>query len=223
MEIAKIIEKKRTASTTLMNDASSRSHALVELKMYKKDGDNFHVNFMRFIDLAGSERFAKTGASNRKVDMMLLEAIMTNYSLTVLARVVGNIASLKKPLTGGEVIPNSTQWKEVAITRVLRSSFDGSAFTCFIIAVSQAQRNGGESWCSMQFAERCSKLRAYVTKPKPQNIAATIKKYEGTIVADTHTLINLRSSPRMDPNAITFRGQMIEYAQTMIEILSQLL
>jgi hypothetical protein len=73
-----------------MNVATSRSYTLVELKMYKKDEGN--VKFKRFIDLAGSqifesrsgsERFAKTGARLSIADMMLLEVILTNYSLRV--------------------------------------------------------------------------------------------------------------------------------------------
>jgi len=42
-----------------MNDTSSRSHAVIELKMYRKADDNFYVNTFRFLDLAGSERFGK--------------------------------------------------------------------------------------------------------------------------------------------------------------------
>jgi len=45
-----------------MNDSSSRSHAIVELRMYKKEGEYVHINVLRFIDLAGSERYGKKDA-----------------------------------------------------------------------------------------------------------------------------------------------------------------
>jgi hypothetical protein len=43
-----------------MNDTSSRTHAVIDIKVYKKDGDNFRVNVLRFMDLSGSERYGKT-------------------------------------------------------------------------------------------------------------------------------------------------------------------
>ena len=101
---------------------------------------------------------------------------MTNYTLTVLARVISNIGDLKKPLTGGEKIPDGLCWKETPITRILKSSFNGSAFTSFMFCMSQADRNGGESWCTMKFAENCAKLKANVAKIKPFKYAAMLKQ-----------------------------------------------
>ena len=60
IRMSKIVETERNTAKTGMNDTSSRSHAVVELKMYIKDGDNFHVNMLKFLDLCGSERFGKT-------------------------------------------------------------------------------------------------------------------------------------------------------------------
>jgi hypothetical protein len=120
-----------------MNNASSRTHAVIELKMYRIKEGKMYVNSIKFIDLAGSERWVKAGHSGNKADWPMLEAIITNFSLTLLARVVGNIAALKKPLTGGEKIPDSTCYKESAITRILKNSWDGTAFTIFLFCLSQ--------------------------------------------------------------------------------------
>lgn len=60
IRMSKIVETERNTQKTGMNDTSSRSHAVVEIKIYIKDGDNFRVNFMKFLDLCGSERFGKT-------------------------------------------------------------------------------------------------------------------------------------------------------------------
>ena len=64
------------------------------------------------------------------------EAISTNYSLTVLARVIGKIGELKKPLTGGEKIPDGLSWKEIPLTRTMKSMYDGSAFNVFFFCIS---------------------------------------------------------------------------------------
>ena len=77
---------------------------------------------------------------------------------------------MKKPLTGGEPIPNTILWKANAIGLLLKSSWNGLAFTCFIFCVSQHEKNGREGFCSMELAQDCAKIRANVTKPKPINI-----------------------------------------------------
>ena len=87
-----------------MNDTSSRSHAFIELKMYRIDGDNLHTNFIKFMDLAGSERLDKAGIDTTKgfADEAYCEGFFTNFALTIMSKVIGNIGKLKKPLTGGE-------------------------------------------------------------------------------------------------------------------------
>lgn len=63
VRLSKIVETERNTAKTGMNDTSSRSHAVVEIKLYTKDGDNFYINTMKFLDLCGSERFGKTDKS----------------------------------------------------------------------------------------------------------------------------------------------------------------
>jgi hypothetical protein len=58
---ARIVETKRALAETKMNAASSRSHAMMRITLYKKDGDKTRVSFFQFIDLAGSERLGKNG------------------------------------------------------------------------------------------------------------------------------------------------------------------
>ena len=130
-----------------MNTRSSRTHCLIWIKLYTKLDDNkVHVNSMRFVDLAGSERVVKTGAGHVKMDKLYLEAVMINYSLLVFARVIFAVTGLKKPIENGAKIPDKTSWKETAITRILKSSFNGTAFSSFLFCLSQAESNSGESF-----------------------------------------------------------------------------
>ena len=60
-KMTRIIETERMSASTKMNDSSSRSHCVVELKLYTKDGeDKVHTNSLKFFDLAGSERASKS-------------------------------------------------------------------------------------------------------------------------------------------------------------------
>lgn len=103
----------RTTAATLMNDASSRSHAIFTIfieqhkfdDLYKneeKDGKNKAANkstdvddgFMTakffFVDLAGSERAKKTGASGAT----LKEGININLGLLELGNVISALSTI---------------------------------------------------------------------------------------------------------------------------------
>ena len=57
IEVCKILESERSVRATSMNCASSRSHAIIELRVYRKFEDKMRANCFNFVDLAGSERF----------------------------------------------------------------------------------------------------------------------------------------------------------------------
>lgn len=191
-KVGHVVETERTSATTKMNQASSRTHCLIWIKVYTKMSDNLvHVNHMRFIDLAGSERVGKTGAE-KKMDKLYAEAIMINYSLTVFARVIFGVTNLKKPIENGAKIPDKTCWKETAITRILKTSFNGQAFSSFLFCISQAESNSGESWSTMNFAEQCSILKTKITRPKPIKIKANIDEEEKAMAIDKKQLEKLK-------------------------------
>ena len=95
IRLSKIVETERNTAKTGMNDTSSRSHAVVEIKLYVKDGDNIRVNHIKFMDLCGSERFGKTDKKkwngvehHGSVPAELMCAIGTNFSLNILGAIV---------------------------------------------------------------------------------------------------------------------------------------
>ena len=44
-----------------MNENSSKSHLVNIIKMYRKEEGKLHINYLKFVDMAGSERNSKTG------------------------------------------------------------------------------------------------------------------------------------------------------------------
>ena len=139
---------------------------------------------MKFVDLAGSERAGRTDSGTNKLDKQMAEAIMINYSLTVFARVIFSVTNLKKPIERGGEIPTKTCWKETSITRMLKSSFNGLAFSSFLFCLSPAENNSGESWSTTLFAEQCAILKTKVTRPKDIKISAAISEEESAIKTD---------------------------------------
>ena len=192
-----------------MNDTSSRTHCCVELKLYKKIGTQVHVSSFKLFDLAGSEKYKdldprqNPALANKGNDfpIEMYEAIMTNLGLLELQKVVNHVTALKKPLTGGETLPNSVGWKATAITKLIKSSFNGGAFTCLIFCISQHEKNGREGFNSMEVAQSFSKLKCNVTKPKPFDFDKFVKDTETELASDRKKLEELEDSNRNDAKA----------------------
>lgn len=109
------------------------------------------------------------------------EAILINYSLTVFSRVSLEISKLKKPIVNGGEIPNKTCWKETAVTRILKESYNGLAFSSFLFCLSQAKKNSGESWSTICFAEKCQVLKTKTSRPKMVKVTNLIQGEEKAI------------------------------------------
>lgn len=87
----------RTTSSTLMNEASSRSHAIFTIGIERNSVDfnhelgideNYVTSKFVFVDLAGSERLKKTGATGNT----LKEGININLGLLELGNVISSLA-----------------------------------------------------------------------------------------------------------------------------------
>jgi len=87
-KIGKILEKERTVSSTKFNSTSSRTHAMIWLRVYTiVEPNKLRINNLKVLDLAGSERVGTT-SNNIKGEMQNLEGIMINITLTCFAKVV---------------------------------------------------------------------------------------------------------------------------------------
>lgn len=84
--------------------------------------------------MAGSERLSKTGLDPMSIEG--LQATYVNFSITTFAKVLNLMAGENKTITGGQDIPKTVSWKESTITKMMKSCFDGTAFSSFIICVS---------------------------------------------------------------------------------------
>ena len=137
-----------------------------------------HINSLRFFDLAGFERSAHMLANEVGIEkMQYWEGVATNWSLYELTRSIYSVIDLKKPLTGGEEIPKEALWKRFPISRLLKASYNGSAFTSSIFCISQHPKNGGETFHSVQMGEHFSKLKSNVTRGKDKSIKGLIKNH----------------------------------------------
>ena len=153
-------ELNRNTESTKMNMHSSRSHAILILKIEKsmkiinpknikniKSTDRLLTcSYLHLVDLAGSERVRKTGATN----MRLEEAKKINLSLLCLGNV---ISSLTNPNT------SHISYRDSKLTRLLKESLGGNAKTSLIVTVSPSTYNQDETMSSLLFALRAMKVQ----------------------------------------------------------------
>jgi kinesin family protein C2/C3 len=127
-----------------MNEHSSRSHALLVVYV---NGTNLSTGVqthgkLNLIDLAGSERVAKSGAINDA--QRLKEATNINKSLSCLGDVIAALGSKQKHIP----------YRNSKLTHLLQDSLGGSAKTIMVVQVAPVLKNVDESVNSLKFATR---------------------------------------------------------------------
>lgn len=162
-DLVKLIDqgnKKRATSATLMNAASSRSHAVVILSLERHEAATpakaaFDIRAkLHLVDLAGSERVYKSGATGES----LKEAIAINQSLSMLGTVINALTDQK----GSTHIP----YRSSKLTFLLEDSLGGNSHTVMLAAASPSSRSYFETLSTLQYAARAKLI---VCEPK-QNI-----------------------------------------------------
>ena len=149
--------KLRHTASTLMNSESSRSHAVISIYIEKiisqksNNNNNPHTrtkiqkSVFHIIDLAGSERQNKTGASGERTR----EAGAINKSLLNLSIVIREIINNKKQIP----------YRDSKLTHLLRDSLGGNAKTSIIAAVSPFDFNISETKSTLNFAQNAKKVK----------------------------------------------------------------
>ena len=175
MELCQIIDEKRVTGKTKMNTTSSRSHFMIQFKMYQQCGEMVHVNMFKFMDMAGSERLSKTGADPTSIEGY--QMVYVNISITTFTRVLETMSRMKT-VTGGQDLPKTCPWKESTITKIMKSCFDGTAFSSFILCLSTADKNSGEAYHTCKFGAAAGGLKSKITLPKQINSKSNIAAIE---------------------------------------------
>ena len=138
--------RNRAVGSHDMNAQSSRSHMILSLHVRSEaaraGGRASVVSKMHLIDLAGSERIAKTDASGDR----LKEAQNINKSLSALGDVINALAGRK-----GSHVP----YRNSKLTFLLQDSLSGDSKVMMFVNISPAVYNVSETLCSLGFAARC--------------------------------------------------------------------
>ena len=163
---------------------------------------NVKVSYVNLVDLAGSERQSKSGTTGAR----LKEGAAINKSLSALADVIkvlseecqrqdreraaalsgkgghghgghpgGRKASSKR--LGHRRAKRQIPYRNSKLTRILKQSLGGNAFTSILLCMSPAKCHHGESVSTIKFGVMCKSIKNNVRRNKVTDDKTLIKKY----------------------------------------------
>ena len=147
-EACKLLEKgnaKRATASTGMNDQSSRSHSICQIRVQINSNDLKVQRNIKctasLIDLAGSERSSTAQTSGRR----LREGSAINQSLLTLGKIIKILAEDSK----SRHIP----YRDSVLTHILKHSLGGNSKTGIIAAISPSVLNKDETLSTLNYAQ----------------------------------------------------------------------
>lgn len=158
--------RERTTAVTLMNDQSSRSHAILTIYFTQLIDEpelgktREIVSKINLVDLAGSERVELSGVTGTNFK----EAIQINKSLSVLTVVINKLAERQKT----KIVPRGKHttslsshvpYRDSVLTFILRESLGGNSKTFMIAAISPSSLCYSESISTLRYASSAKKIK----------------------------------------------------------------
>ncbi|KAL9248050.1 hypothetical protein vseg_021413 [Gypsophila vaccaria] len=165
--------RSRATSSTSVNEASSRSHCLTRITIcHHGDASEGGVRTSKLwmVDLGGSERLLKTGATGLTLD----EGRAINLSLSALADVVASLRR-RRP---------HVPYRNSKLTQILRDSLGNDSKVLMIVHISSIAEDVGETICSMSFAKRARAIESN------QELAEDLKNQRRKKIAELYEEMN---------------------------------
>lgn len=160
MELLIYGNKNRTQEATGANETSSRSHAVLQIIVEYKEKDSgvkseVKIGKLSLIDLAGSERAARTG--NRGLRM--IEGANINKSLLALGNCIN---MLHENHSKGQ--SNYIPYRDSKLTRLLKDSLGGNCRTVMIANIGPSSANYEDTHNTLKYANRAKNIKTKVVR-----------------------------------------------------------
>ncbi|EAR82018.2 kinesin motor catalytic domain protein (macronuclear) [Tetrahymena thermophila SB210] len=161
MALLKVGNRNRTKEATEANEASSRSHAVLQVQVEIKQleqGPQEEVKYSKLsmVDLAGSERAANT--SNRGLRM--IEGAKINQSLLCLGNCIQALSQIQEKKNSNLFVP----YRGSKLTRLLKDSLGGNCRTVMIANVSPSVLTFEDTYNTLNYANRAKNIKTNVVR-----------------------------------------------------------
>ena len=131
-----------------MNATSSRSHAVVILRLERKEKDNQVLKSRLLLcDLAGSERVSRSLVDSKHNihSQRFHELKSINLSLSALGNCISSLASDAR---------THVPFRDSKLTRLLQGSLGGNSRTALILTISPLRADFSETLSTLEFGSR---------------------------------------------------------------------
>ncbi|KAH9600489.1 Kinesin motor domain [Trypanosoma melophagium] len=210
----------RVSANTTINEQSSRSHCVIRILVEKTiliddtsdvsscSGDDMDaensdclkkkiVSTLNLIDLAGSERVAKSGLTG----MRRVEGGYINKSLTILTTVISRLSENNNYMNGKTIptgaggtvaVPAFVPYRDSRLTHLLKTAIGGNSLTAVFFCITPAMQHVDESRSTLQFAARVKSIKNKVSvnevadpRTKLREMEISLRRYRRMMVATT--------------------------------------
>lgn len=179
--------QRRRTSAHALNGHSSRSHAILTIRIHSRAPGISKQGSLCFVDLAGSERVKDTGSSGE----LSMEANNINRSLLALGHCISLLA---KPRGKRTHIP----YRDSKLTRLLARSLGGSGVTLMVACVSPSSHCLSETLSTLHYASRARRVtnRPMANRVPREKLLQTLEEEIQALQLENLSLRQQLSLPR---------------------------
>ncbi|XP_031742656.1 kinesin-like protein KIN-8B isoform X2 [Cucumis sativus] len=158
LELLNLGNSRRKTDCTEVNATSSRSHAVLEISVKRKQRNKYPNQVLHgklaLVDLAGSERATETNNAGQK----LRDGANINRSLLALANCINALGKQQKK--GLAYVP----YRNSKLTRILKDGLSGNSQTVMIATISPADVQYHHTVNTLKYADRAKEIKTHVQK-----------------------------------------------------------
>ncbi|THG12138.1 kinesin-like protein KIN-8B isoform X1 [Camellia sinensis] len=158
LELLNLGNSRRKTESTEANETSSRSHAVLEITVTRKQRSKYRSQVIKgklaLVDLAGSERASETNSGGQK----LRDGSNINRSLLALANCINALGKQQKK--GLAYVP----YRNSKLTRILKDGLSGNSQTVMVATISPADNQYHHTVNTLKYADRAKEIKTHIQK-----------------------------------------------------------